>query len=248
MSKEIDEFYKRYSAKIVATDDTPLVKVMEGGRFKMLSIEEYEEMTNKIADLEAKLAQSKMNESFEKEKKDNALKFVEELKQQLAQYEKFMKDNEWNSIKEMRETLNKCEKKYFEMQQQLAESEKEIKQLLFQINVKDGENAELEKRIYELDGNGFCSGECWCCDYFKDGNDGYSVCTYKANQDKISFAVEQLEKVKNLLKHKGFVLKVKAPIELPSIKSQEYLNQFNIFVEDFDRIFDNQIKQLKEMK
>lgn len=41
------------------------------------------EYKSKIADLEAKLAQAKMNESFEKEKKDNAFKFIEELKQQL---------------------------------------------------------------------------------------------------------------------------------------------------------------------
>lgn len=39
----------------------------------------------KFADLEAKLAQSKMSESFEKEKKDNAFKLIEELKQQLAE-------------------------------------------------------------------------------------------------------------------------------------------------------------------
>lgn len=48
-------------------------------------------LESKIADLEAKLAQSKMNESFEKEKKENAWKFIEQLKQQLAE-----KDKEFN--------------------------------------------------------------------------------------------------------------------------------------------------------
>ena len=43
---------------------------------------------DKISDLESKLAQSKLNESFEKEKKENAFKFTEELKQQLALTEK----------------------------------------------------------------------------------------------------------------------------------------------------------------
>ena len=57
MSKELDEFYKSYSARIIAIDDTPSVEVMDGGKFKLLSIEEYEEMTNKIADLEAKLVE-----------------------------------------------------------------------------------------------------------------------------------------------------------------------------------------------
>ena len=57
MNKELDEFYKSYSARIIAIDDTPSVEVMDGGKFKLLSIEEYEEMTNKIADLEAKLVE-----------------------------------------------------------------------------------------------------------------------------------------------------------------------------------------------
>ena len=39
----------------------------------------------KIDELEKKLEQSKMNESFEKEKKDNALKLVSELQQQLTE-------------------------------------------------------------------------------------------------------------------------------------------------------------------
>ena len=46
------------------------------------------EKTTQIVNLEAKLAQAKMNESFEKEKKDNAFKFIEELKQQLAEKKK----------------------------------------------------------------------------------------------------------------------------------------------------------------
>lgn len=99
MSKELDDFYKKYSARITEMDDMPLVKVMDGGRFKMLSIEEYEEMTNKIADLEAKLAQAKMNESFEKEKKENAWKFIEQLKQQLEEKEK-ERHEEWKTGKE----------------------------------------------------------------------------------------------------------------------------------------------------
>lgn len=101
MNKEIDEIYKRYSAKIVAIDDTPLVKVMEGGRFKMLSIEEYEEMTNKIADLEAKLADS--------EKENNELK--DKLKWLKEEIEENFVDGQ----------------KYNELKQQLAEREGQLK-------------------------------------------------------------------------------------------------------------------------
>jgi len=43
-----------------------------------------EELVN-VADLEAKLKLSKMNESFEREKKDNAFRFIEELKQQIKE-------------------------------------------------------------------------------------------------------------------------------------------------------------------
>ena len=83
MSKELDEYCKMCSHRIIEIDDTPLVKVMDGGKFKMLSIEEYEEMTNKLADLEAKLAKNRKwlasNEGFLENQK---------LKQQLAEKEK----------------------------------------------------------------------------------------------------------------------------------------------------------------
>lgn len=55
MSKDLEEFYKRYSARIVEMDDTPLVKVFDGGKFKILSIEEYEKLTNELAILEKAL-------------------------------------------------------------------------------------------------------------------------------------------------------------------------------------------------
>ena len=71
------------------------------------------------------------------------------------------------------------------------------------------------------------------------------ICIERHKQSQNQIAIKELEKVKELLKHKGLVLKVKPPIELPTIKGQEYLNQFYIFVEDFDRIFDQQIKSLK---
>ena len=74
MSKELDEYYKMCSYRTTEIDDTPLVKVMDGGKFKMLSIEEYEEMTNKLADLEAKLAESKENIKILEEQLANSIK------------------------------------------------------------------------------------------------------------------------------------------------------------------------------
>lgn len=61
-------------------------------------------------------------------------------------------------------------------------------------------------------------------------------------------AIQELEKVKKMLKHKGFVLKVKPPITMPTTPMNEYLNEFMILEDDFDRIFDQQIKLLKGEK
>lgn len=55
------------------------------------------------------------------------LEYVADLEAKLAEYEKFMKDNEWGSVDAMQETLNKCEKKYFDIQKQLAELEEQLK-------------------------------------------------------------------------------------------------------------------------
>ena len=60
--------------------------------------------------------------------------------------------------------------------------------------------------------------------------------------------IDELEKVKKSLKHKGMVLKVKPPIELPTVIGNEYLHEFMIPERDFERIFDQQIAELKGEK
>lgn len=77
-----------------------------------------EKLQDKVATLEAKLAQAKMNESFEKEKKDNAFKFIEELKQQLIE-----------ECKEHQEFCKVADEKVKELKQQLAEKDEEIDKL-----------------------------------------------------------------------------------------------------------------------
>ena len=106
-----------------------------------------------------------------------------------------------------------------------------INQLEHQLEDKEKEIEELKKGVYKVTLGTTPSNQI-------DFTENFYIIQ---NQT----AIDKLEKVKELLKHKGFVLKVKPPIELPTVKSQEYLNQFNIFVEDFDRIFDQQIKELK---
>ena len=80
------------------------------------------------------------------------LEYVADLEAKLAEYEKFMKDNEWDCVEEMQETLNKCEKKYFDIQQELA-----------------GRKELCDLRYKQLQ---------------------------NSHQDKISFAIAELEKVK----------------------------------------------------
>ena len=164
MSKELDEFYKSYSARIIVIDDTPSVEVMDGGKFKLLGIEEYEEMTNKLAELEAKLAES------EKERElDNSF---------------------WKQ---------ECDG----LQKALAEKTLTIEQ----INKAFIGNRSLWKGKYE-----------------------------RANQDKISLALEQLEKVKENIK------------KLP-ITDYDFSGNFEkMYKQDAIRQIDNQIKQLKEGK
>ena len=87
------------------------------------------------------------------------LEYVADLEAKLAEYEKFMKDNEWDSVEEMQETLNKCEKKYFDIQKQLAESENQCRECKhlnkkIELNIKNklmAENCELQKQLAEKD-------------------------------------------------------------------------------------------------
>ena len=120
------------------------------------------------------------------------LEYVADLEAKLAEYEKFMKDNEWDSVEEMQETLNKCEKKYFDIQQELA-----------------GRKELCDLRYKQLQ---------------------------NPHQDKISFAVEQLEKVKENIK--------KVPITDYDLSG----NFEKMYKLDAIRQIDNQIKQLKEGK
>ena len=133
-----------------------------------------------------------MNKIVEYEKK------IADLEAKLAEYEKFMKDNEWDSVEEMQETLNKCEKKYFDIQQELAGRKK-----LCDLRYKQLQNS---------------------------------------HQDKISFAIQQLEKVKELMRN----------IDMPN-KPELYNN--DMFGAGFDshyirveKLIDNQINELREMK
>ena len=132
----------------------------------------------RIADLEAKLAQAKMNESFEKEKKDNAFKFIEELKQQLAE-----KDEQINMLEEHK--------------------------------------------------------------FYADNIiQAYADKCKNSNQDKISFCIEQLEKVIKFINEKyQYLLELEKQGNLT-----EHGKGSKLTSEIVLQKIDNQIKQLKESK
>ena len=123
---------------------------------------------------------------------------IADLEAKLAEYEKFMKDNEWDSVEEMQETLNKCEKKYFDIQQEL-----------------EGRKKLCDLRYKQLQ---------------------------NSHQDKISFAIAELEKVKELMRN----------IDMPN-KPELYNN--DMFGAGFDshyirveKLIDNQINVLRNNK
>ena len=128
------------------------------------------------------------------------LEYVADLEAKLAEYEKFMKDNEWDSVEEIQETLNKCEKKYFDIQQELAGRKK-----LCDLRYKQLQNS---------------------------------------HQDKISFALEQLEKVKNKIESKvESIYKILDDLNIRIVdeSTSRQLSSYEEIVKDID----NQINELK---
>ena len=144
-----DDVYEKYAEKID--------KVRSMGE-----IIAFTELAKKFKDIEAKLTQAKMNESFEKETKDNAFKFIEELKQQLAEKEKEYKfklkemDNEYK--KEFKTFEEDCKHLYkTETKKAIDELEKVIK--FMKTRDKDGFFPEqmsiaefIDQQIKELKG------------------------------------------------------------------------------------------------
>ena len=86
MSKEIEEFYKQYSARISEIDDTPLFATGKFGEFRMLTIEEYEKLVreNKILAKALELAVETMRYELGREAIKNLYKdAIKNLKDNL---------------------------------------------------------------------------------------------------------------------------------------------------------------------
>jgi predicted RNase H-like nuclease (RuvC/YqgF family) len=144
---------------------------------------------------------------------------IERLKQN---YDEVWEDT-YFSVREEFELNNNCNecRRYYteEFNKQLAEKDKEIR------------SYEHELEVYKNNDNIYAN----CIRSFANKN----------KRERNQTAIAELEKVKKSLKHKGMVLKVKPPIELPTVPGNEYLHEFMISEWDFERIFDQQIKELK---
>ena len=135
------------------------------------------------------------------------LEYVADLEAKLAESEKNYKDARELGIEQfhsLKEIINSSQEEIDKLKQQLAEKDKEISEY---VKIAD----DLHKQL---------SDKCDFCDKTKD-------------QDKILFAVEQLEKVKENIK--------KAPITDFDLSG----NFEKMYKQDAIRQIDNQIKQLK---
>lgn len=168
----------------------------------------------------------------------------QQLKQQLTQYEKFMKDNGFKDLEELdnyiqnihshydeiknKGTCGLCEKLDNELinqlKQQLADKEKEIESL----KASSDKNIDYLIEFASLiDNEKDCNRMLKALDRVKKGK---KYIIDKDNQDKISFAVEQLEKAKEL-----------------GVKDFN-LDKGNLALARLIDKIDDQIKAIKEMK
>lgn len=214
----------------------------------------------KIADLEAKLAECEKKREYLFSSNCDYISQIEELKQQLAKSKDIIKKRDLslkNTIIIYNNEQLEFKTKIKELKQQLAEKDLRIEELESQFAYececnkqfvdcqKENENLkqQLEEKEKELK---YKTAECekWKTDYkncselekIMSQEHQYCLDNWRASeQDKISFAVEQLEKVRKILN-----------------KSDEsgYIIQFRSMNDrlNFYKEFDNQIKQLKEWK
>lgn len=144
-----------------------------------------------------------------------------------------------------------------QLKQQLEDTLSQNKRVLYKLELIVKDNQDLQKQLAEKEKEVEVYKQAqkkaihFYSDEFVEKDKELKELRYKvskADQDKISFAVEQLEKVRKYLKHKGNVKQIEAPIQLFKERT-DYLSYFEIPESDFNRIFDNQIEQLKkEMK
>lgn len=189
----------------------------------------------KITDLEAQLAESESESNARYSAWQEEIRECDRLREQLAEKEK---EHELliDQFEEETEKLRKQIKQESDARKRFVEEVKNLKQQL----------SEKEKKYQDLKEIDDATKESL---YASRGYiDEMKSKMWSLEQSQNQTAIAELEKVKKLLKHKGFVLKVKPPITMPTTSMNEYLKEFMILEDDFDRVFDQQIKLLKGEK
>lgn len=162
--------------------------------------------------------------------KEKEQSYIADLQSQLAEKEEQCRDCKHLNKKIELNIKNKLMAENSELQKQLAESEKRIQAYEEIVERKDKEIS-------------FANRDKTCI--VKQLNDpkayvlleDYKEQYFKVNQDKISFAVEQLEKVKETL--------IQNADEIGDEYKEDY---FMISLGNVKNIIDNQIKAIKEMR
>ena len=206
--------------------------------------DENEKLQDKVADLEAKFAESEKSkesyrlqneqhhlqllqfysrlgvEAFGADIHEKALETLMTMKEQLA--EKDIAIENWQTMYEsVVQTCHNDKEEIERLNRQLAEKEKENNELEFIVE-------EIEQFAWEqLNNDNFDKYKAYDEMYTKIKQLTKNSPYEEHNQDKISFAVEKLEQVKEEI--------------LPEIS-------FDVQKEFVEKEIDNQIKQLKEMK
>lgn len=141
---------------------------------------------------------------------------IADLETKFAESEKFMKDNGFKNLEELDNYIQKIHSHYDEVKNKgtCGLCEKLDNELINQLKQQLAEKDEQIKELTE------------CNQYLQ---------IYR-NQDKISFAVEKLEKVKELIEEKyAYVI--------------DECDYGVVYEDEIDKIFNNQIEELKkEMK
>lgn len=171
------------------------------------------ERDKRIADLERQLAENeKANEYFA----DRVEKADKEIKEIYKKYNKLVE--EYNNLKEEVDNNFVDEQEYNELKQQLAESKKSKESFKVMYFNKCLEYEHLHEKFDDK------------CVEFELKECDYKQTIFEKTQDKIDFAIEQLEKVKEYVDN----------LDTPCVAS--ICNEYMCDIEDY---IDNQIKELK---
>lgn len=223
---------------------------------------ENKDLDKYIADLEAKLAQAQKtieiqkmsNDALQEENLDYRYDITDTAYEQAKEMASNWENQYQEEIKELKAKLAESEAEYNDTCQhyehQFAELGKEVNRLCKREKLLDQQLAESEKRILELQEDSLRDNQIYN-EQLAEKEQQYKESVEKIlhyrdrvilehNQDKISFCIEQLEKVKENLIEDLFDL-----YRSPCLIYETYGDEYDSVIQDaINNTIDKQIKQL----